>query len=114
MEETRSTKLLKQKTFTVTQRIVGLAAEDQDEYTRLSQEYKNIVFTNHDPTQVLTLKKHVPNTQKLHTVASCSEPVSNESNVYYLLTAHLPCSCVDCHISALMADGVCKECTYST
>jgi len=88
LEETRSTKLLKQKTFTVTRRIVGLAAEDQDEYTRLSQEYKNIVFTNHDPTQVLTLKKHVPNTQKLHTVASCSEPVSNESNVYYLLTAH--------------------------
>jgi len=114
LEETRSTKLLKKKTFTVTQRIVGLAVEDQDEYKRLSQEYENIVFTNRDPTQVLTLKKPVPNTQKLHEVASCSEPVSNESNVYYLLTAHLPCSCIDCRISALMADGVCKECTYST
>ena len=80
-------------------------------FEELSQQHKNIIFVNQDPTEVPTLKKPLTNTLKLHDIATCLA-AANETNVYHLITVHLLCSCIDCCSLRMASDGGSPECTY--
>ena len=64
-EEELDVRILDKGTFTVTARHVGYATENKEEYEKLGNEYRHVIFT--DRTNVPSMKRIV-GTQKLHEV----------------------------------------------
>jgi hypothetical protein len=87
--------ILNKTTFKVTLRKVGYVTEKKQEYERLANEYRNIVYS--DRTYVPKMKV-VKDTQKLHLVASggVGEKLPATPLLDKLRISKMPCSCLIC------------------
>jgi hypothetical protein len=86
-------RILNKTTFKVTLRKVGFVTEKKEEFERLANEYRNIIYSDR---MYVPKMKAVKDTQKLHLVASVGEKLPANPLMDKLRIAKMPCSCLIC------------------